>query len=202
MKHRWGKFLIYAGALALLISAGIIAYNIWEETRAADSAARVTQIMFEQIEDHKGNHDSGIEPLSAGSADDSENTPLYIEINGEKYIGILSIPALSLELPVNNSLCDNRLKETPCRYAGGINDSLVIAAHNYRNHFGSLANLVEGDLVTITDAAGVDHPYIVEKVVTMSATAIDVMLDDSYELTLFTCNYSGRARVAVRCAKQ
>jgi len=108
---------------------------------------------------------------------------------------------LSLELPVNDSLSENRLKETPCRYAGAIDDSLVIAGHNYSKHFGSLSKLVKGDIVTLTDAAGVDNLYMVEKIETVNATDIDVMLDDSFGLTLFTCNYSGRARVAVRCVK-
>jgi LPXTG-site transpeptidase (sortase) family protein len=183
----------------------------------ANSAARLTQILFEQIEDFKESHDPETNVLLNGQTEGdlpfeqtesyshnsvSENAPLLIEINGEKYIGILSIPELSLELPINDEWSEKKLKETPCRYAGEINTSLVIAGHNYKNHFGSLAKLVKGDTVTLTDAAGVNHSYIVEKIETINATDIDVMLDDSYGLTLFTCNYSGMARIAVRAVKR
>ena len=211
--YLWGKILIYAGVLALLVSAGILTYSIWDNIRAADSAARLTQLLSMQIRENKRNHDPGNDPLYTGQAEDysqneqtqgdndPENRPQFIVIDGERYIGLLSIPVFSLELPVNYSCDETRLKETPCRYAGSTNDSLVIAGHNYRKHFGSLSKLVKGDLVTLTDAAGVDHLYIVEKTETVQATDIDVMLDSSYGLTLFTCNYSGRARVAVRCIK-
>jgi len=215
MKRRsdsiWGRILICTGALALLVSAGILTYNIWDDIRAAGSAARLTRILFQQIEENMINYDPVVDPLHTGQPEDdlpseqaqddntAENTPLFIEIDGERYIGILIIPAVSLELPVNDSIDDVRLKETPCRYAGSINNSLVIAGHNYRKHFNSLSKLVKGDLVTIIDAAGANHLYIVEQIETVNATDIDVMLDSSYALTLFTCNYSGMARVAVRC---
>ena len=200
----WGKAMICTGVLALLISAGILVYNVWDEARVADATARVVQILLQEIEANKKNHDSVIETLSDGQEDnnDTENTPLFIEAGGERYIGILSISALALDLPVNNILSESRLKETPCRYGGDVNTSLVIAGHNYKRHFGSLSNLVKGDSVTLTDARGVNHLYTVEKIVTMNATDIEGMLDGSYGLTLFTCNYSGIARVAVRCVKQ
>jgi len=216
MTHRsnriWGKIMIYAGVLTLLISAGLLAYNIWNENRAADSTARVVPLLLKQIDDYKKDNDSGAgSPVAAQAEDDlpsdqtqddnydPDNTPLSALLDGERYIGILSIPVLSLELPINYTWDYNRLKITPCRYAGGINDSLVIAGHNYKNHFNPLNKLRKGDSVMLTDMAGVEHFYIVEKIETMGATDIDGMLDSSYDLTLFTCNYSGMARVAVRC---
>ena len=219
MTHRsnrlWGKVLICAGVLVLLVSAGLLAYNIWDNNRAAESTARVTRLLFEQIEVNKKNRDPGTDSPVVGESEDdlsseqpqddnnndTEDTSVSASLDGERYIGILSIPALSLELPINYSWDYNKLKKTPCRYAGGINDSLVIAGHNYRNHFNPLTRLRKGDSVKLTDMAGVEHFYIVEKIETMSATDIGGMLDSSYDLTLFTCNYSGMARVAVRCVR-
>ena len=211
----WGKIMISAGVLVLLVSAGLLAYNIWDNNRAAESTARVTRLLFEQIEISGKNHDSGLDSPTAGQSEedlppeqtqddnflDSANTPVSALFDGERYIGILSIPSLSLELPVNYNWDYNKLKKTPCRYAGGINDSLVIAGHNYRNHFNPLTRLRIGDSVMLTDMAGVEHLYKVEKIETMSATDIAGMLDRSYDLTLFTCNYSGMARVAIRCVR-
>ena len=34
---------------------------------------------------------------------------------------------------------------------------------------------------------------------TLAATAVEEMTDSGFDLTLFTCNYSGQARVTVRC---
>ena len=218
MTHRsnriLGKIMICAGVLTLLISAGLLAYNIWNENRAAESTARVVPLLLKHIDEHKKSNDPGADSPVAGQAEDGlpseqtqddyydpENTLLSAPIGGERYIGILSIPVLSLELPINNNWDYNKLRKTPCRYAGGINDSLVIAGHNYKNHFNPLNKLRKGDSVMLTDMAGVEHFYIVEKTETMSATDIDGMLDSSYDLTLFTCNYSGMARVAVRCVR-
>jgi len=183
-----GIIMICAGVLALLSSAGFIVYNVWDENRAADSAAMATQMLFEYIEESTENHDPEI-------------VPEFIEIGGELYIGLLSIPALSLELPVNNEWSYPKLKESPCRYAGSIDDLLVIAAHNYKNHFGSLTKLVSGDTVLLTDAAGGKHQYLVEEVTTLKATDIDAMTDSLHDLTLFTCTFGGKARIAVRCVK-
>lgn len=45
-----------------------------------------------------------------------------------------------------------RLKIAPCRYEGSTkSDDLVLLAHNYGKHFGTLKNLVPGDEVFFTD---------------------------------------------------
>ena len=48
-----------------------------------------------------------------------------------------------------------RLKMAPCRQFGSAaTDDLVIAGHNYINHFGSLGMLKAGDSVTFTGTDG------------------------------------------------
>ena len=95
-----------------------------------------------------------------------------LEADGNLYIGILKIPALNLELPVMSDWSYPQLRTAPCRYAGSAyQDDLVIAAHNYRRHFGLLGTLAAGE-----------------------------MTDSGYGLTLFTCTPGGRTRLAVRCA--
>lgn len=46
----------------------------------------------------------------------------------------------------------SRLRIAPCRHFGSSRtDDLVIAAHNYKNHFGSLASLAVGTEIFFTD---------------------------------------------------
>jgi len=187
----WGVISICVGILLILSSAGFMVYNLWDETRAAEKAARTTQILCEIIDAQ--------EQQDTSSAAQEDETEPGIVIDGETYIAVLGIPPLGLELPVNKHWSYSKLSESPCRYSGSIGNSLVIAAHNYKNHFGDIAKLSRGDTVTLTDVEGRRYLYSAEEVTTLGATSIDEMVNSGYDLTLFTCNYSGSVRVTVRC---
>ena len=123
-----------------------------------------------------------------------------VEVEGEDYIGCLSIPALGLELPVMADWSYPRLKTAPCRYAGSTKtDDFVIMAHNYDRHFGRLSQLSEGDEVLFTDMEGVVTRYAVAALDILDPTAIGEMTAGDYDLTLFTCTYGGKSRVTLRC---
>lgn len=77
----------------------------------------------------------------------------------------------------------------------------MIAAHNYEQHFARLSLLTAGDAVEFTDVSGAVHRYTVMQVETLAPTAVDEMTGGDWDLTLFTCTYSGKARVTVRCVK-
>lgn len=124
------------------------------------------------------------------------------EIDGYGYIGYLSIPSLSLELPIMSEWDYPRLRKAPCLYHGSVyTDDFVIAAHNYRRHFGRLAELLPGDSVIFTDMNGTAHWFAVVELQELVPTAIEEMTDSGYPLTLFTCTYGGQARVALRCER-
>ena len=122
------------------------------------------------------------------------------EIEGNGYIGILEIPALALSLPVMSKWSYPKLKIAPCRYSGSAyTGNLVIAAHNYRTHFGLLESLEPGAQVKFTDVEGNVFSYEIAETEILEPTAIEELLSDEWNLTLFTCTYGGQARVAVRC---
>ena len=122
------------------------------------------------------------------------------EIDGRRYIGCLTIPALDLELPVLSQLDDSSLKLSPCRYAGSTKtDDLVIGGHNYVQHFAYLSRLSPGDAVYFLDMDGVLSTYQVAAVEVLEETAVAEMTAGDYALTLFTCTYGGGSRVTVRC---
>ena len=126
-----------------------------------------------------------------------------IELDGRCYCGYLTIPALGVELPVANELSYPALRSAPCRYSGTVSGGdLVIAAHNYSSHFGRVKELAEGDEIFFTDCEGDQHCYTVISSESVDGEDISSMLSGSseeWQLTLFTCDLSGRSRVAVRC---
>ena len=123
-----------------------------------------------------------------------------VEIEGYGYIGYLSIPELGLELPVMDQWDYNRLTKAPCRHFGSARtDDLVIAAHNYENHFGRLKELSEGDTVIFTDMEGVVNTYSVKKIETLNPNEVDAVQNSGYALVLYTCTKGGKTRVTVFC---
>ena len=189
-KFSLGIIFICLGVLALISSAVWMAYNIWDDNRAAKEADRTARMLIDQVTHRLEN-----------TAEQPEDTGQAFEIDGEVYIGVLEIPALQLVLPVNSRWSYPLLKESPCRFSGEIGHFLVIAAHNYKNHFGNVTKLVSGDAVTLTDADGTCHRYSVSQIVTLGDTDMGKMVNSVYDLTLFTCTYGGKARIAVRCEK-
>lgn len=124
----------------------------------------------------------------------------WCEIDGEWYIGLLSIPSLQIELPIFDHYVYDQLRYTPCRYAGSyLTDNLIIAAHNYSTHFGKIRQLDSGDVVDFTDMAGNVYHYQVMQTEILSDTATAEMETGDWDLTLFTCTLSGAERVTVRC---
>lgn len=96
-----------------------------------------------------------------------------------------------------------KLKKSPCRYRGSVyKDDLVIAAHNYRTHFGRIKDLSEGDEVIFTDIDGNIFYYEVALLEILAPNAVVEMESSEWDLTLFTCTLGGASRVTVRCKRK
>lgn len=179
------------GGLLILSGLLLLGYN-YQLERAAEKASRAAllaiQQKMEQNRDTAGNESQSIQQTEPEAA---------------QYIGILTIPSLDLMLPVQEDWSYKKLRNTPCVYSGSIQDGgLVILAHNYRQHFGSIAHLRQGDEVKLTDTAGKEFYYLVEEVLVLDDANVDEMTDSGYDLSLFTCTYNGSARITVRCTLQ
>ena len=123
-----------------------------------------------------------------------------VVLDGYEYVGYVEIPALGLKLPVMSEWDYTRLKVAPCRQLGSSRtDDLVIAAHNYENHFGRLKKLSEGDTVIFTDMEGVVNTYSVKKIETLNPNEVDAVQNSGYALVLYTCTKGGKTRVTVFC---
>ena len=205
--------LIAAGAASMLASGILLIYNRTEESGAADFSQHTAQALIEQIKMETIQTESPPPPSQNASepgADETPGEPVaaqteqpgYLTIDGNTYIGVISIPALELELPVNRILSYTALRRTPCRYSGSIEDNtLVIAAHNYRAHFGHIDRLAIGELIIIIDAEGIEHTYGVEYIEVVPPSSVDEVIYSEYDLTLFTCTQSGQERIVVRALR-
>lgn len=189
-KLRYGFIAV---GVALLIGAiGLTVYNMWDDARAQKSAENVLAELEKKIPDSvDGTPDYKLNPDMEMPTE---------KIDGEEYIGTLSIPTLELELPVMSEWNYDRLMIAPCRYTGSVyKNNMIIAAHNYTHHFGRLKKLSIGDPIKFKDVDGNVFEYSVTALEILQPTAVDEMEKDNQGLTLFTCTIGGRTRVTVRC---
>jgi sortase A len=123
------------------------------------------------------------------------------EIDGNQYIGVIETKDFCL--PVMNSWDYDKLKISPCRYAGSyLTDNLVICGHNYATHFSPVKWMHIGDEVDFTTVTGKSYHYVVSNIETIEPEHITQMTGTSdWQLTLFTCNTGGLSRCAIRCQK-
>lgn len=189
-----GSFLIVIGALLLVASLCLAGFNMFDQARAERSASDAAHQLASSLDIHESS--AGV-PAYVMNPD--MEMPV-ITIGSWDYIAILSIPSRGLQLPVIESWSYPALREAPCRYAGSAySNDLVIAAHNYRMHFGSLKDVEMGEAVCLQDMAGNLFTYRVVAYEVIQPADIEGMTESGWDLTLFTCTPGGQYRQALRC---
>ena len=193
MNKRFGLLLMLFGALLMTASMVLYLHNVREDREAGERAQQVVEQMKPSP--------TPIPMVEVSPTPKPPKTTMpVVEIDGNGYIGYVAIPTLEIELPVMSDWSYEKLRVAPCRHAGAtFSEDLVIAAHNYDQHFGGLKNLQIGDSVTFTDMDGDVFSYQVALVETVAPTAVEQVLESEYALVLYTCTYGGKTRVAVFC---
>ena len=204
MRKALGLCCIILGICCLTSSLGLIAYNHREEENAQNASMNILHDVRESIPDSTQEVIIPEESSQAESAEPTAEVPqemLTAQVNGYDCIGVLSIPALELELPVLTDWSYAKLKIAPCHYFGSCYEKdFVIAAHNYQSHFGRLSELQPQDRIMFTDISGAVHCYEVVLLETLPADATDEMIASGFDLSLYTCTPGGASRVTVRCS--
>lgn len=204
MRHKLGTAFMVLGAVMILAALGLFLFNTREDRHAGESAREMLVELQEEI---------ALTRQTAPSDPDLllENTPVEMlrpedlvmtekMVKGYPCIGYLSIPDLSLELPVITDWSNQKLQAAPCRYAGTLRGrDLVIMAHSFASHFGKLSSLTEGAEIRFTDMDGQLWVYAVAAMDILDAYAVEEMTAGDYDLTLFTCTKDRQHRVTVRC---
>lgn len=205
--RKLSSVLIALGAALLFGALGLTVFNLRQSNAAGETAARIAGVLREAIPAESAPSQDGdfySETQKELRIPDYELNPEMempvTRIGGKDYIGMLSIPALGLELPVISAWDYPSLRVAPCRYTGSAyTDDLVIAAHNYASHFGRLRDLSPGDSVRFTDMDGNVFDYVVADLEILDPYAVSQMTDGGWALTLFTCTPGGQQRVTLRC---
>ncbi len=188
-----GRIIMLLGAVMVLLSLGLTVYNSCEEKKAEKQSSDVLMQIDMAIPTEKteGVPDYVVNPLMA--------LPKK-EIDGKFYVGTVSVPKLRITLPVMSQWSYENFKISPCVYEGTpYQNNFIICAHNYRNHFGYLKNLTQGDKVSFTDFDSNVFNYEVMYTEILDNNAVEEMSEGDWDLTLFTCTYGGATRVTVRC---
>lgn len=203
--RRSNKKGIVPMALGILLIIGALVltgYNLWNEYQAGLTAQKLVQLLPEPTENPEEN--AADVPALEDTQTDTEQTEdmPVMDIDGTQYIGKLYIYDLGLELPVRSELTYRGLVSAPCRYKGSVyEDNMIIAAHNYRTHFGNIHKLTQGSRITFVDIEGRSFDYVLDTIETIDGRNIEQMESGDWDLSLFTCNYRGNARITLRCKK-
>ena len=193
-KEKSSCLFMTVGVLFLAAAVMLVGKNNYDDQRAGELSEKAAKVFVQEVERIKEEQDYDI---IAGM-----EMPA-IEIDGERYVGVLCIPSLGLELPIMEECTERGLKTSPCLYEGNVyENNMVIAGHNYRKHFSGLKTLQEGTLLTFTDADGNVFSYNVAWSEILQPSDIEKMTDaKEWDITLFTCTYGGNERYAVRCIR-
>lgn len=188
-----GLVCVVLGVVLLLAAGGLYGYNRYEDAHAGAEAQTVVADLQQKVSE------------TADTGAEADSDPLdpelpVVEIDGNEYVGEISIQAIGIDLPVMSEWSYPRLKIAPCRQFGSSRtDDLVIAAHNYESHFGKLSSLSEGDSVIFTDMDGIENQYVVSKIEVLDPHSVEEVEHSGYALVLYTCTYGGKTRVTVFC---
>ena len=173
--------------------------EIQKQIEQAQTVAMETQVTNQEDNINHSPEPSMDEILET---DDEPYTTGPVTMVGDyEYIGVLDFPALNLSLPIMSDWDYERLKMAPCRQFGSAaTDDLVIAGHNYINHFGSLGMLKAGDSVTFTGTDGAVNTYVVSETATISPTETEKVTESGYPLVPYTCTYGRQSRIVIYCS--
>lgn len=191
--------------MLILSALLLLLYNRYEDAHAGQEAENLLTDIEAAIAAQTTDTPAATMPNKGGNTATPSPTALdpempVVTLDGYEYVGYVEIPVLALKLPVMADWDYTRLKVAPCRQFGSSRtDDLVIAAHNYENHFGRLKELTKGDTIIFTDMEGIVNTYSVEKIETLKPDEVDAVQNSGYDLVLYTCTKGGKTRVTVFC---
>lgn len=175
------KLCIIIGSFIITISLLLIINDKFTEYKAGINSKEILTIINE-IE--SSNKNKALEKVT---------------IKGHNYIGTITIPSLNISLPVLDTWNDNNLKIAPSLYYGSSIDKIIICAHSYKTHFKNIGKLKQNDYIIFKTIDDNEFIYKVEEVEILSQTDVDKMINNNFNLTLYTCTKDGTKRITVRC---
>lgn len=178
------KILIFLGVILIIASLGLLSYNKYEDFKSKKNEEKISN------------------ELIANIGENQKNDVSEIDIDGEKYIGILEIPKIDVALAVSKDYSFEQMSTSLCRYSGSIEEkNIIICGHNYKSYLDKLKDVYDKDEVYFTDVKGIKTKYVVVETEYIGGNDSSKLYknEENWDLTVFTCNYSGYMRYLVRC---
>ncbi len=195
LKKYIGNVCVTIGVLCTLCAIGFAVYNWQTDKHAAKASADAAAQIFDALQDTGDASESD----DIDDANLTQSAQSFVIIDEISYVGVIEIPQIGLSLPVQSTWSYEALKETPCVYEGSQSEgTLLIAAHNYQSHFGSLYQLQVGDELYLHMADGSVYTYCVSASEIIHEENPSALTAGEWDLTLFTCNTDNTERVVVR----
>ncbi len=204
LKRRFGAACFVLGAVLLAAALLLFLHNEQEDRQAGEAASAALTAVQQAIADQETQ-----DPTQAQESDETASTEpettaptelTVVNIDGNDYVGYLSIPYFELELPILAQASMEGLQIAPClQYGSPLTDDAVIAGHNFKQHFRALHDIQPGEYLTFTDTNGYTIEYGVVEVQIIDPTDVYSVINSEYDLILYTCTTGGATRVIVCC---
>ena len=194
--NKLGKIFIFIGSLLIIGSIILLAYNNYQEINASKKSKIALDIIKNNIDTT-----NETDTITTGELIFNENKEMETtNVLGYDYLGTITIPTLNLELPVMSEYNYELLNIAPCRYYGSIyTNDLIICAHSYKTHFKYLNKLNQKDIVIFRDINGINYIYEVLEIEILKPNQVSEMINNDFDLTLYTCTNDGQNRITIRC---
>ena len=194
--NKLGKIFIFIGSILIIASIILLTYNNYQEINAGKKSEIALDIIKSNIDTKNENNTITNQEIIFNENKEMETT----NINGNDYLGTITIPSLKLELPVLSEYDYELLNIAPCRYYGSIyTNDLIICAHSYKTHFKYLDKLKQKDIIIVTDIKGNNYIYEVLEIEILKPNQVSEMINNDFDLTLYTCTNDGQNRITIRC---
>lgn len=201
-KNAKGRFLIVLGAVLIIAALSLTFYNFYHENESLGKMNTALTQLEKEIPSTPQDDSSPFDVFDNSSTAEEEEDD-SIELDGNIYMGMITLPTLGQQFPVIKGWNYQDMNVAPCRYDGTrARRDLIICAHNYAGFFDKLDQLSTGDEVIFTDIHGRIFHYTVSYGELINGWDVDSMYKGArqdWDLTLFTCTWSGYSRVTIRC---
>lgn len=198
-------YITVLSMVCLLLGAAIGFYHIRSESMMVARNNAIVEDMAAEMAAASQKEAVKLSDHENAVVEEEEQPAVVVPDDGRDYIGIIEIDPLGIKLPILARYTDEDMKTTPCVYYGNLeNDNLVIVGHNYDSQFGDFNKLAQSDLVEIKISLLDGSTYVYESIDIeyLNPDQIDEMVTGEWDLTLFTCSYSGEKRIAIRANRK
>ncbi|MFI3312867.1 MAG: sortase [Eubacteriales bacterium] len=208
-KRQWISLIAMAlGVVCIAASAYLLLENQTEEqvaeTVSAEVVSQLQEILLPVTEETMEVENVPQEQVTYVEVDTPESIMIpeetasqaarvsipTIRVEDVDYYGMLSLPALGLNLPVAAECDDDLMSRTPCVYLGSLKaQNLIIIAHNYQSHFGKLNTLSTGAKAVFVDGTGTMYSMTMTDMEYIDDSDIHSLISGDWQMTLITCVY-------------